>query len=55
MRVLVEHGSVSANVACLITFLLANGGNAAGREACGAGTNKFGKPPAKLTLRLSGG
>lgn len=37
--ILVENGSISTNVALLISFLLADGSNAAGGEASGAGTD----------------
>jgi hypothetical protein len=50
VRVLVEDGSVGANVAGLVTFLLADGGNATGRKASCARANQFGQTTNELQL-----
>lgn len=50
VRVLVEHGAVGANVRGLIALLLADGGDAAGGQTGGSGTDKLGGPADKLQL-----
>lgn len=52
VRVLVEDGTVSADVALGPALLLADGGDTAGGEAGGAGTNQLGQTTAELKLRL---
>lgn len=48
--VLVEDGAVGADVAALVALLLADGGDAAGREASGAGADELGQAADELEL-----
>lgn len=52
--VLVEDGAVGANVGRLVALLLADGGDAAGREAGGAGADELGEAADELELGAGG-
>ena len=52
--VLVEDGAVGADVAGLVALLLADGGDAAGREAGGAGADQLGSAADELELGAVG-
>jgi len=52
--VLVENGAVGADVAGGDALLLADGGDAAGREAGGAGADELGEAADELEFGLGG-
>lgn len=54
VRILVEDGAVGADVAGLVTLLLADGGDAAGREARGARADQLGGAADELELGAVG-
>ena len=54
VRVLVEDGAVGAHVAALVPLLLADGGDAAGRQAGGARADELGGPSDQLQLGTVG-
>lgn len=53
--VLVEDGTVGADVAIIVVLLLADGSNTTGREASGARTNKLSKAANEFALGSRGG
>lgn len=55
VRVLVEDGTIGADVAVMVVLLLADGSNTTGRETSGARTNKLGKAANELALGSRGG
>lgn len=54
VRVLVEDGAVGAHVARRVALLAADGGDAAGRQAGGAGADQLGGAADELELVLAG-
>lgn len=50
MRILVEHGAVSANVSGLEVLLFANGGDTTGRKTGSARADQLGSAPDQLQL-----
>jgi hypothetical protein len=54
VRVFVKDGSVSANVAGLVAFLLGNGGYSTGRKTSGAGSDELGKAADEFEFGIGG-
>jgi hypothetical protein len=55
VRVLVEDGTIGADVAAGVVLLLTDGGDTAGREAGGAGANKLGEAADEFELAAVAG
>jgi hypothetical protein len=52
--VLVKDGTVSTDVACLVTLLLADGSHTAGTETSRSGTDELGSTADQLKLLMGG-